>query len=55
MVEHFLGTARLPEFADQEVREKAIENLRIYGIDAVVTIGGDGTYRGALSFIKDGN
>ncbi len=50
----FLGTARLPEFADQEVREKAIENLRIYGIDAVVTIGGDGTYRGALALSKMG-
>ena len=43
----FLGTARLPEFKEKEVREQAIENLKLFGIDALVCIGGDGTYRGA--------
>lgn len=43
----FLGTARLPEFSNYEIREVAIENLNQYGIDALVTIGGDGTFRGA--------
>lgn len=45
----FLGTARLPEFQYREIREVAIENLQEYGIDALVCIGGDGTYRGALA------
>ncbi len=44
----FLGTARLKEFANEEIRQVAIDNLHMYGIDALVTIGGDGTYRGAL-------
>ena len=50
----FLGTARLDEFKDKAVREKAIENLKIYGIDAIVAIGGDGTYHGALELSKMG-
>ena len=49
-----LGSARLPEFADIKVREKGIENLKKYGIDALVVIGGDGTYRGALELTKMG-
>jgi|SRR5690554_468907 len=43
----FLGTARLKEFENKEIREIAIENLHKLGIDALVAIGGDGTYRGA--------
>lgn len=50
----FLGTARLKEFANEEIRKVAIENLHEYGIDALVTIGGDGTYRGALALNKMG-
>ncbi|MCV5916644.1 6-phosphofructokinase, partial [Escherichia coli] len=37
----FLGSARFPEFKQVEVREKAIENLKKHGIDALVVIGGD--------------
>ena len=44
----FLGTARLPEFSELAIRQEAVENLNEYGIDAVVAVGGDGTYRGAL-------
>jgi 6-phosphofructokinase 1 len=43
-----LGTARLPEFADDEVAKKGVENLKALGIDCLVAIGGDGTYRGVL-------
>lgn len=43
-----LGTARLPEFSQDEVALKGVANLRALGIDALVAIGGDGTYRGAL-------
>ncbi|HNZ50586.1 MAG TPA: 6-phosphofructokinase, partial [Bacilli bacterium] len=42
----FLGTARLNEFTEREVRVAAIANLEQYGIDALVCIGGDGTYQG---------
>ena len=50
----FLGTARLPEFKEKEIREQAIENLKLYGIDALVCIGGDGTYRGAQALHEMG-
>ena len=43
-----LGSARLPEFPQAEVREKGIQQLKDAGIDALIVIGGDGTYRGAL-------
>lgn len=43
-----LGTARLPEFKYEQVRKLGVEQLEKYGIDALVCIGGDGTYRGAL-------
>lgn len=49
-----LGTARLPEFKQVDVREKAIEQLKNFGIEAVVVIGGDGSYRGALELTKMG-
>ena len=43
----FLGSARFPEFKDPSVRAKCVENLRFHGIDALVVIGGDGSYMGA--------
>jgi len=43
-----LGSARLPEFKDEDVRKKAVKQLQKRGIEAVVVIGGDGSYRGAL-------
>ena len=49
-----IGTARLPEFSTDEVQNKAVEILREYGIDALVTIGGDGTYKGALALSRKG-
>lgn len=50
----FLGTARLPEFSEEATQDLAIEELNRYGIDALVVIGGDGTYRGALALSKKG-
>lgn len=50
----FIGTARLPEFSEEEVRKVAIENLKHYDIDAVVCIGGNGTYMGAYELSKMG-
>lgn len=49
-----LGSARLPEFKLEEVRLKAIENLKKRGIEAVVVIGGDGTYKGAQALTDMG-
>lgn len=49
-----LGSARLPEFKDIEVRKKAVEQLNKFGIEAVVVIGGDGSYRGALALTDMG-
>lgn len=49
-----LGSARLPEFSKDEVQQKGIDMLKENGIDAVVVIGGDGTYRGADSLTKKG-
>ncbi len=42
-----LKTGRLPEFHQAEVRAAAIQNLRDDGIDALVCIGGDGSFTGA--------
>jgi 6-phosphofructokinase 1 len=40
-------TARFPEFKEEETRIKAKENLDALGIDALVVIGGDGSFMGA--------
>ena len=42
-----LKTARCEEFRTKEGRAKAYENLREQGIDALVVIGGDGSFTGA--------
>jgi len=42
-----LKTARCDEFRTKEGREKAYKNLREEGIDALVVIGGDGSFTGA--------
>ena len=49
-----LGSARLPEFKNEEVVLKGCEKLKENNIDAVVVIGGDGTYRGADALTKHG-
>lgn len=42
-----LYTARCPEFKTQEGINKAIESCKEHGIDGIVVIGGDGSFRGA--------
>ncbi len=44
----FLKSARSAEFRTKEGREKAAKNLVRAGIDALVVIGGDGTFTGAM-------
>ena len=45
-----LITARCLEFKTDEGMQKAYDNLRSEGVDALVAIGGDGTARGAKRF-----
>lgn len=47
-------TSRLREFVNIDLQKKAIQNLKDRGIDALVGIGGDGTYRGLLDLAKLG-
>ena len=49
-----LGTARCLEFKEEETQKKAAEICRKHGIDGLVVIGGDGSYRGALSLARLG-
>lgn len=49
----FLKTARCPDFKDIAVQEKAVETLSAYGIDGLVVIGGDGTFRGAKDLVEN--
>lgn len=49
-----LGTARLPEFKEEAVRKKAADILNSYGINALIGIGGDGTYMGLEGLSKLG-
>ncbi|MDG6897776.1 ATP-dependent 6-phosphofructokinase [Actinobacillus delphinicola] len=42
-----LGSARFPEFKNPEIRAKCADILRSHNIDALVVIGGDGSYMGA--------
>ncbi|WP_018126282.1 6-phosphofructokinase [Balneola vulgaris] len=42
-----LKSARSDEFRTKEGRAKAAKNIKKHGIDALVTIGGDGTFTGA--------
>lgn len=50
----FLGTARCKEFTTLEGQLKAAERCREYNIDAVVVIGGDGSFRGAMDLSAQG-
>lgn len=50
-----LKSSRCPEFKTSEGRRTAFENLKAEGIDALVVIGGDGSFRGADLFGKEYN
>jgi len=48
-----LKSARSAEFRTKEGREKAYANIRKHGIDALVAIGGDGTFTGLHKFYEE--
>ena len=50
----FLGSARFPEFREEGTRVIAIENMKKRGLDALVVIGGDGSYMGAKRLTEMG-
>ena len=50
----FLKSARFPEFKDPAVREEAIKQMKKVGMEALVVIGGDGSYNGALKLTEMG-
>lgn len=48
-----LKTARSKAFETAEGRAKAYDNLKAHGIEGLVLIGGDGTFRGAVEFFRE--
>ncbi|MCI5604450.1 MAG: 6-phosphofructokinase [Clostridia bacterium] len=49
-----LQTARCLEFKTEEGVNKAVEIARVFGLDGLVVIGGDGSFRGARDLCKKG-
>lgn len=49
-----LNTARCLEFTTPEGQAKAAENCRKHNIDALVVIGGDGSFRGCMAIARHG-
>ena len=49
-----LKTARFPEFKEDAIVSKCAENLRKQKIDALIVIGGDGSFNGAKKLIAKG-
>ena len=51
----FLKSARSQDFRAKEGRQKAYDSLKVANVDALVVIGGDGSFTGALLFSKEFN
>ncbi len=49
-----LRTARCPEFKTQEGVDQAVNIARVFSLDGLVAIGGDGTFRGAKDLCAAG-
>ena len=49
-----LYTARSKEFMTEEGQRKAVSTCKFLGLDGIVAIGGDGTFRGARALSKHG-
>ena len=50
----YLRTARCLEFLKPEMQVRAANNIREMGIEGVVVIGGDGSYKGAQALCRQG-
>ncbi len=51
----YLYSSRSPEFRTEAGQKKAVEILQRHGIDALVPIGGDGTFKGAIDLARHWN
>lgn len=49
-----LYTARSKEFMTEEGQKKAVSTCKFLGLDSIIAIGGDGTFRGALALSQYG-
>ena len=49
-----LYTARSKEFMTEEGQKKAVSTCKFLGLDGIIAIGGDGTFRGACALSKHG-
>ncbi len=49
-----LYTARSQEFMTEEGQKRAVSTCKFLGLDSIIAIGGDGTFRGALALSKYG-
>lgn len=49
-----LQTARCDEFKTEEGQNKGIKNLESFGIEGVIVIGGEGSFRGAIALANKG-
>jgi len=49
-----LYTARSKEFMTEEGQQKAVSTCRFLGLDGIIAIGGDGTFRGAKALSQHG-
>lgn len=49
-----LYTARSKEFLTEEGQQKAVSTCKFLGLDGIIAIGGDGTFRGARALSKHG-
>lgn len=49
-----IRTARLNEFKEENIQKIAANNLKVLGIDTLIAIGGDGTFRGAEALCHHG-
>ena len=49
-----LNTARSKEFMTEEGQRKAVSTCKFLGLDSIIAIGGDGTFRGAVTLSRHG-
>ncbi len=49
-----LRSARSPRFMTEEGLKEAVRQAKRYGIEGIVVIGGDGSFKGAVSLLKKG-
>jgi 6-phosphofructokinase 1 len=48
-----IRTSRCPDFRDADVRARTVERMRSNGVDGLVVVGGDGSFRGALALFEE--